>query len=270
MPSNTSTPAHHAPQDDDNREAAVIVVKAVPRPSKKHRETVCCAGITAGGEWRRLFPVRFRQLAGDQQFARWQSVQYTWRRPSDDNRFESRRIEENTLKATGIMPVRERLRLLQPLLRVSTREAAERGESLALIEPRSLSMNVKAKRPAIIAAERAAFESTARQQSLLDKDMMPFEPCPYAIAMPFMDQDGVQHAPQCGDWETTGTFFNLRKRGMSDGAIIEHLRAEFTGVRAGRRIILAMGTVKARPRQWLLLGVLRVQDETPGQLALAV
>lgn len=270
MPSNTSTRIRPAPQPDGSREAAVIVVKAVPRPSKKHRETVCCAGITAAGEWRRLYPVRFRQLVADQQFARWQWVNYAWRRPSDDNRRESRRIEEHTLQPAGTLHPRERLRLLTPLLRASTREAAERGESLALIGPRSLSMKVKAKRPAIIAAERAAFESTARQQSLLDADMPPFEPCPYAIAMPFTDQDGMEHAPQCGDWETTGTFFNLRRHGESDEAIIRHLRAEFTEPRHGRRIILAMGTVKARPRQWLLLGVLRVQDEAPGQLALGI
>jgi len=269
LPSNTSIRTPRAPQPDGNREAAVIVVKAVPRPSKKHRETVCCAGITAAGEWRRLYPVRFRRLVADQQFERWQWVHYAWRRPSDDNRRESRRIEENTLQAGATMPARERLRLLLPLLRASTREAAERSESLTLIEPRSLALKVKAKRPNIIAAERAAFESTARQQSLLDKDMPPFEPCPYAIAIPFTDQDGVQHAPQCGDWETTATFFNLRRRGESDAAIIEHLRTEFTEAR-GRRIILAMGTVKARPRQWLLLGVLRVHDEAPGQLALAV
>ena len=224
----------------------------------------------AAGEWRRLYPVRFRQLVANQQFARGQWVNDALRRPSDDKRRESRRIEENTLQAAGTLHPRERLRLLTPLLRASTREAAERGESLALIEPPSLSLKVKAKRPDIIAAERAAFKSTARQQSLMDKDMPPFEPCPYAIAIPFMDHDGVQHAPQCGDWEATGTFFNLRRHGESDEAIIRHLRADFTEPRLGRRIILAMGTVKARPRQWLLLGVLRVQDDAPGQLALEI
>jgi hypothetical protein len=39
------------------------------------------------------------------------------------------------------------------------------------------------------------------------------------------------------------------------------LETEFTEVRAKRRIILAMGTVASRPRQWLLLGVLRVPVE---------
>lgn len=255
---------------DGNREAAVIVVKAVPRPSKKHRETVCCAGITASGEWRRLYPVRFRQLVQDQRFARWQWVNYAWRLPNDDNRRESRRIEENTLQPGAKLAAQERLAFLTPLLRASTREAAARGESLALIEPRSLTMRVKKKPAAVIDAERAAFEAAARQQSLLDPDMPPFEPCPYAVAIPFTDQDGVHHAPQCGDWETTATFFNMRRRRASDADIIAHLRAEFTEPRSDRRIILAMGTVKARPQQWLLLGVLRVKAGPVGQFRLPI
>ncbi|TCI00835.1 hypothetical protein EJV46_00815 [Roseococcus sp. SYP-B2431] len=214
--------------------------------------------------------MRFRQLIAEQQFARWQWVNYGWKAPRDDNRRESRRIEENTLQPGGMVPARERLRMLLPLLRASTREAADKGESLALLEPRSLSFKVKAKSNAVIAAERSAFENAARQQSLLDEDMAPFDPCSYAIAIPFTDQDGVDHAPQCGDWETTGTFFNLRRRGVDDTTIIDHLRAEFTEQRPGRRIILAMGTVKARPRQWLLLGVLRVTDPAPGQAALDI
>jgi len=276
LASNISTPTRRAstgpsPQPrDGNREATVIVVKAVPRPSKKHRETVCCAGITAAGGWRRLYPVRFRQLVAEQQFVRWQWVDYAWRRPSDDNRGESRRIEENTLQTGDTVPARERLRMLLPLLRGSTREAAERGESLALIEPRSLSLKAKPKTAARIDAERAAFESTARQQSLLDADIRPFDPCPYAVGIAVTDQDGEGHMHDCGDWETTGTFHTLRKRGESDTAIIAHLRKEFTETRSGRRIFLAMGTVKARPRQWLLLGVLRVQDAAPGQLPLGI
>ncbi len=210
-----------------------MLVKAVPRPSKGYRETVCCAGVTASGVWRRLYPVRFRQLVAEQQFARWQWVDYTWQAPRGDYRRESRRIEENTLQPGRIMPGRDRLGAVLPLLRASTREAA-------------------------------------RQQSLLDRDVSDFQPCPYAVAMAFTDQDGTRHAPQCGDWETTATFFNMRRRGADDAAIIAHLRAEFTEQRHGRRIFLAMGTVAKRPRQWLLLGVLRVQDAAPGQLALAV
>ena len=33
-----------------------ILVKALPQPSKQYGETVCCAGVTAEGQWKRLFP----------------------------------------------------------------------------------------------------------------------------------------------------------------------------------------------------------------------
>jgi hypothetical protein len=247
-----------------------VLVKAVPRPSKGYRETVCCAGVTAAGQWRRLYPVRFRQLVAEQQFARWQWVDYTWQTPRGDYRRESRRIEENTLQPGRVMPVRGRLPAVVPLLRASTREAAALGESLALIEPRDITLKARPKKVETIQAERAAFREAARQQSLLDRDVSDFEPCPYAIAMAFTDHDGVRHAPQCGDWETTATFFNMRRRGADDATIIAHLRAEFTEQRHGRRIFLAMGTVAKRPQQWLLLGVLRVQEVAPGQMGLGI
>src|SRR5258708_36962068 len=50
---------------------AVVLVKALPQPSKTYGETVCCAGVTAEGQWKRLFPVRFRHLRGDSSFSRW-------------------------------------------------------------------------------------------------------------------------------------------------------------------------------------------------------
>jgi hypothetical protein len=55
-------------------EEVVIVVKAVPQPSQRYGETVCCAGLTRQGEWRRLYPIRFRHLK-DKAFSRWQWVQ---------------------------------------------------------------------------------------------------------------------------------------------------------------------------------------------------
>jgi hypothetical protein len=171
------------------------------------------------------------------------------------------------------MPGNSRLRALLPLLRSSTAEAASRGESLALVEPRRLALRARAKSARVLEAEREAFRLAARQGSLLDQELPDFNPCPYAIAMPFEDQDGVAHSPQCGDWETSATFFRQRQQGRSDAEILRHLEAEFTEARAKRRVILAMGTVASRPRQWLLLGVLRVPVEDTaindqGQLAL--
>jgi hypothetical protein len=150
------------------------------------------------------------------------------------------------------------------LLRGSTREAAARGESLALVEPRDLVLRARRKKPDFVEAERRTYRDAARQGSFLDKTLAGLEPCPYAVQIAFTDQEGVRHAPQCGDWETTATFFNLR-RSMSDDEVVAHLVRAYTESRPGRRVLLAMGTVARRPRQWLLLGVLRVAEApTPG------
>lgn len=278
MPSTTSTQTRRSTEEGPpaasgaNRESALVLVKAVPRPSKTYQETVCCAGVTASGEWRRLYPVRFRQLAQGQQFARWQWVGYAWRQARGDGRRESRRIEEDTIEAGLRQPERDRLPLLLPLLRGSTREAAERGESLALIEPRELRLRARAKKQDFIEAERHAYRDAARQGSLLDNTLAELEPCPYAVQIGFSDQDGVRHAPQCQDWETTAAFFNLRRH-KPDAEIVAHLEREYTEPRPGRRVLLAMGNVARRPRQWLLLAVLRVpevRERGSGQLLLGL
>ena len=46
-----------------------ILVKALPQPSKTHGETVCCAGVTVHGEWKRLFPVRYRIVVREEKLA---------------------------------------------------------------------------------------------------------------------------------------------------------------------------------------------------------
>lgn len=59
-----------------HRSRALILVKALPQPSKKHKETVCCAGVTVDGAWKRLYPIRFRQLGEGSTFHRWDWVDF--------------------------------------------------------------------------------------------------------------------------------------------------------------------------------------------------
>ena len=204
-----------------------------------------------------FFLYRFRHLSGAQQFKRWQWVGYRWRVPRDDRRRESRRVEEDLIKPGKTMPERDRVALLTSILRTSTSDAEARGESLALIEPREMRLRARPKSASTIDAERRRYGDAARQQSLIDTALAEMEPCPYAVQIPFVDQDGKSHAPVCEDWETSAAFFQLRRR-MSDKAVIEHLERSYTDTCEGRRIFLALGTVKRRPRQWLLLGILRV------------
>src|SRR5690242_11454271 len=99
-------------------EEVVIVVKAVPQPSKRYGETVCCAGVTHNGEWRRLYPIRFRHLK-DRSFNRWQWIMCRTARRSGDSRSESRRVSEDTIRPLGTLRTSERPRFLAPLVRSS-------------------------------------------------------------------------------------------------------------------------------------------------------
>jgi hypothetical protein len=122
---------------------AVVLVKALPQPSKTYGETVCCAGVTADGDWKRLFPVRFRHLGGDSSFSRWDWVRFTFRTPTRDKRVESCHVYEDSIVVEHKLALDERSRLLTPLITGSAIEAMELGRSLTLVRPRNTRFNAR-------------------------------------------------------------------------------------------------------------------------------
>jgi len=241
-------------------EQTIILVKAWPQPSQKYGETVCCAGVTPEGEWRRLFPIRFRHLSGDAQFSRWDVVQYRPEAPRDDNRRESRRVDEASLAMVRKMPQRAREGFFDRLFRDSITTAADLGESLTLVRPKSLRFRWREKNAADLDEERKRRARTMKQGSLFDRELEAIEPCPFDLSMAFEDEAG-KHEMACGDWETAAAFFNLRRR-YGDEQALEHLRSTYEDEYSSRGVALALGTVKKRPSQWLLLGIIRLDETT--------
>lgn len=244
-------------------ERVVILVKAAPHPSRRYQETVCCAGVTLRddalqGEWRRLYPVRFRHLSGDAKFSRWDILDYKWHRPRDDPRAESRRVEEQSLTICGSLPRRDHAAFLDPLLRSSYADAAQRGETLTLVRPKNLSFRWRRKSDAEIAGEKAAFLAASAQGSLLDEPLRAFEPCPFHLRMGFDDAAGSHHM-MCGDWETSATFVKWR-RSYGETDALARLKDTYENTYADKGVALAMGTVAKRPKQWLLLGIIRMDE----------
>ncbi len=148
----------------------VILVKAVPNPSQKYGETVCCAGVTAEGQRKRLYPIRFRHLQ-DAKFKRWDWVKFQYRQPRGDTRPESCHVFEDRMDVDGRLDKKERPSLLNPLILPSTDEAAARGMSLALVRPVKSKFKYRRKPREVIAAEREAYRRASRQMSILDKEL---------------------------------------------------------------------------------------------------
>ena len=75
------------------REKILITVKTYPVLSRKYAELVCTAGVNEAGEWRRIYPIQFRQLREADKYKKYQWVEAELIRSSNDSRPESRQID---------------------------------------------------------------------------------------------------------------------------------------------------------------------------------
>jgi len=246
-----------APQRS-GRERVLILVKALPHVGQRHGETVCCAGVTPEGEWRRQYPIHFRRLRD--QFSRWQWIEYDWIAPgADDRRKESRRVQEDTIEIGERMSPTKRASFLDRIITGSTTEAANKGMSLTLVRPAAVRFHWKAKTAEEIAKERRAYLEAARQPSFLDpdSDLIALEPCPYAFHFDWTDAEGKSHKATCDDWETAATYYR-RSQTMNAADALASMEETFGEEYPRKGIAFAMGTHSRRPDQWLLVGVLRL------------
>lgn len=243
-----------------------ILVKALPQPSKQYGETVCCAGVTAAGQWKRLFPVRFRHLSGNSSFARWDWVKFRYRRPTTDARAESCHVFEDSIELDGQLSIKkEQRRLLTPLIVGSAKVAMERGQSLALIRPQNTRFIAKAKAKAAIEEERDAYRRAAGQSSMFDQELAELEPSPYEFRFKFEDESG-KHDYENGDWETHAMYWREQKR-RGDQAAIKWMDETFNDVYPRKGMVFAIGNQAKRPQTWQLLGVIRLDEAKQGEFA---
>jgi hypothetical protein len=127
------------------RQDVLVTVKTYPTPSKKYIETVCTAGITTDGRLVRLYPLPFRLLGDDKQFAKYQWLSASISK-SGDSRPESYKVDESSLtigtKLGTASGWAERKRIVLPHLSPSIeylrKLQAEKGTSLGLIKPASI------------------------------------------------------------------------------------------------------------------------------------
>lgn len=216
---------------------------------------MCCAGVTADGQWKRLYPVRFRHLQGESSFARWDWVDFRYTRPTSDARAESCHVHEESIAVTGRLKTRERSRFLAPLIVSSASEAAERGKSLALVRPKNPRFVVKRRSSEDIKEQRNAFKRAASQSSWLDKKLAELEPSPYDFRFKFEDASG-KHDYQNGDWEAHAMFWRERQR-FDEQRALQFMREKFSDEYPKKGMVFALGNLAKRPQTWQLLGVIR-------------
>lgn len=244
----------------------VILVKALPQPSKTYGETVCCAGVTEEGAWKRLFPVRFRHLAGDSSFSRWDWVSFEYREPTRDRRCESCHVHEESIRTGGTLRPVDRAPFLDPLVLGSAKEAGDRGHSLALIRPRNTRFYYRPKSKADLDEEREAYRRAASQTSLFDKKLAELDPSPFEFRFKFEDASGA-HDYANGDWEAHAMFWRESHR-KSEAEALRWMSHQFNELYPQRGMAFAIGNQAKRPQVWQLLGVIRLDEVYQAELPL--
>ena len=241
-------------------ERLLVLVKALPHVGKKHGEAVCCAGVTPSGEWRRLFPISFRSIESDKRFDRWNWIEYSARIPRNDKRPESRHVQIDTLSVQSKMTsMTEKSRFLDRLLQTTTDEAFNRGQTLALIRPSRVRFNWKEKTEEQLARENTAYQNAASQVSFLEEAPVPFEPPKYSFHFTYFDSSGRERRSTSDDWETSATFYRWR-RAMGESEALAAMKKQYEIEYPERGMVFAMGTHSLYPKIWLLVGVIRVDE----------
>jgi hypothetical protein len=238
---------------------AVVIVKAAPQIGKKHGETVCCAAIDLYGNWLRLYPVSFRTLAEGKEFGRWDRIKFKWRRPSDDSRMESRRIDQNSLKIVGQLKPAERERFLAKLIVHSLDEQRELGRSFALLRPQIKRFVIEKRDANEIAEERNRIADLHAQADLFNsQNLIPRTPCPYKFKYLYSDADKERTAT-CQDWETEATFFKWSAM-YGEARALEDMMRVFGTEYPSKGMLFAMGTHSQYPDTWLMNGIVRLNE----------
>ena len=251
-------PEPNRPTENAGRTEAVVIIKASPQVGDRHGETVCCAGIDLYGRWLRLYPVSFRLLDRNKKFARWDRISFSWRRPRDDPRPESRRVDQDSIAIQGILPKSERPGFLDKAIVTSLRREREAGRSLALLRAEIVGFFVEKKTSSQMEDEAARFERVRAQTDLFSKESVPHRVCPYKFKYTYRMDDG-ERTGTCQDWETEATFWNW-SRMKGEAAALEEMQRIFGEEYPRKGMLLAMGTHSLYPDTWLINGVVRMNS----------
>jgi len=239
------------------KDKCLILIKANPHLSSKYFETVCCAGVGQDGKWRRQYPVSFRILEDAQKFKRWSWIEYDFIKPTDDDRKESQKVQDNSIVIVGEAKKKDRASSLDSLIYPSFTEPEENSDSLTLIRPQKSTFYYQRRHPGELAKTAQKHAERANQMSLFSNDAKPMAQCPYSFYFRWTDENDKEWNSTCDDWESSATFFRRRQSLGSEQAALDSMSETFNQDYASKGMALAFSTHSRRNWQWLLVGILR-------------
>ena len=256
--------------DMSERLKVLITVKTHPIPSARYDEIVCTAGVTPTGDFVRLYPINFRDLAFSQQYRKYQwlevdAVKHTGR----DSRKESYRPDCGSIRLVG-EPIStnnnwsERAQYALAKKSLSMEELFAKQEqdrtSLGIFRPREiLDLIVKPDTP----DWKPAFKAALMQQRLWENRKASKEPprkVPFKFQYRYVCEDSRckrSHQMMIEDWEVGALYWKCIDGGASAPEACKMVKDKFLGKLCAldRDTHFYVGTILAHPKSWVIIGV---------------
>jgi hypothetical protein len=247
------------------KERVLIAVKTYPTLSTNYGELVCTAGFRENGEWVRIYPVPFRQLAFESQYKKYDWIELELVKNTSDFRVESYRPANPAdinvvghIDADGDTWSLRREKCLSNVytnLEALIAEAKDRqiGTSLAVFRPsRVLDFTYEAVEEEWDPAKVAALKAKADQGSLFDEersaknvlDMV--RKLPFVFRYKFLDDQGRESNLMIEDWEVGALYWNSleRHRGIKSLAVLDVKKKYLDDFAKKKDLHFFLGTTK--------------------------
>lgn len=243
-----------------------VLVKAYPQPSDKYGVTVCCAGITPEGRFLRLYPIPYRDLKPEQQFNRFDYVEMSLWKSETDTRPESFKVDPDSIKIHkkgNKLPKLEKVKLWLPFVAESFAQLKddnlEKKQSLGIVRPDEGSISFTYKPIMEQSDEDQSYANQCyKQMSLFNDVPLTHLKADYCFSYKFTSNK-IPHEMKIHDWEVQATYYNYKKKYGIDTLL--KMKEVYEKTMPSQNIHLIMGTAKARPWQFMIIGVLHtVQD----------
>jgi hypothetical protein len=212
------------------RQRVLIVVRTYPTPATNGVEVSCTAGITADGEWVRLFPIPYRFLDPDSQFSKYHWIDVSTKKAARDARPESFTIDRDSIVIGSFVGTRSGWRDRKAIVYPHrahchcclTRAYEANGEpTLGLIRPKQIvSLEIEP-----TSDEWSADELRKLRQdlpSMFGEQRRPkqeLEKIPFNFRYVFTcdEPDCHGHKLMCADWEMAQLYRTCRREYGAEG-----------------------------------------------------
>jgi hypothetical protein len=250
-----------------SKRRVLIAVRTYPVPATKGIEVSCTAAITDDGQWMRLFPVPYRFLDNDKRFHKWQWIDVSVIKASDDPRPESFKLNDASIEIVSNVPTtdgwRARKELVYPLRRpslcsIQQEQKERRFPTLGIFKPGTIKKLVIEPTTPEWTAKEAALLKQHGQQALAigNRPARPLEKLPFNFRYIFRCDDGSckGHEMTCFDWEMAQSYRSWRRDYGESWQ--EKFRQKYeTEMKERFDTHFFVGTMHQHPDTWIIVGL---------------